>query len=244
MEKRKIEQKLEAYSSNYKYIMDINLMMDYYPNRIISMIKDKKDTADLSFLELGLGHGNTTEVFKHFFSDYTVIDGDIEIIEAYKKQHNDNIKFVHSFFENYNTDKQYDIIVAGFILEHVDNPVEILKKFKNNLKDDGLMYVAVPNACTLNRRVGHEAGLLPDLLQLSQSDLDLGHKRYYTVDTIKKDCITAGYKVNAVEGIYLKPLTTAQMAQLDLSYEIMMGFCKVGKDFPELCVGILLELTK
>jgi hypothetical protein len=50
--------------------------------------------------------------------------------------------------------------------------------------------------------------------------------------------------MNTIEGIYLKPLTTAQMAQLNLSKEIMEAFCKVGKDFPELCVGVLLELTK
>ncbi len=241
---KEINQKIEAYSSDYKYMMDIDLMMDYYPKRIVALVKEKKDIENLKLLELGLGHGNTTRIFKEYFQDYTIIDGDEEIIAAYKEKNDTRIRMVHSFFEDYHSDEKFDVIVAGFILEHVDDPVFILDRFKKHLKDDGIMYVAVPNAETLNRRVGHEAGLLPDLLQLSQSDLDLGHKRYYTVETIKADCVRGGYVVNAVEGIYLKPLTTTQMAQLNLSQKVMQGFCAVGKNFPELCVGVLLELTK
>ncbi len=237
-----IEQKVEAYSSEYKYINDIKLMMDYYPNRIVTLAREKKSLDGLKFLELGLGHGSTTEVFKKYFDDYTIVDGDEQIIEAYRASHDDNVNLVHSFFEDFKTDEKYDIIVAGFILEHVDDPVEVLKIFRNYLKDDGLMYVAVPNGGALNRRVGHEAGLLDELTMLSQSDLDLGHKRYYMLDTIKDDCTKAGFSINTVEGIYLKPLTTGQMTQLNLSQEIMKGFCQVGKDYPELCVGILLEL--
>lgn len=106
------------------------------------------------------------------------------------------------------------------------------------------MYIAVPNAEALNRRIGHFAGILPDMKQLSQSDLELGHKRYYTINTIKEECLAAGFQINCVEGIYLKPLTTAQMSSFGFSQNILEAFCRAGKEYPELCVGILLECIR
>jgi hypothetical protein len=54
---------------------------------------------------------------------------------------------------------------------------------------------------SMNRRLGHLAGLLPDLNALSERLL-LGHKRYYTVDSLQAELRDAGYQVERVEGIY------------------------------------------
>ena len=37
--------------------------------------------------------------------------------------------------------KQYDLIVCGELLEHLENPVEMLKKLKSLLKDDGTLFL-------------------------------------------------------------------------------------------------------
>ena len=45
------------------------------------------------------------------------------------------------------------MIVMGFILEHVDSPVqEIISRYKSYLSPGGKMFLAVPNAEVLNRR--------------------------------------------------------------------------------------------
>ena len=105
------------------------------------------------------------------------------------------------------------------------------------------MFVTVPNAEVLNRRLGHLAGLLPDMQQLSEHDLLLGHKRYYTVETLRKDIETAGYQITRMEGIYLKPLTTSQMVSLNLDEAIIDALCFAAIDYPELSCGIMAELT-
>lgn len=105
------------------------------------------------------------------------------------------------------------------------------------------MFVTVPNAEVLNRKLGHLAGMLPDMQALSDHDLLLGHKRYYTVNSLKKDVEEAGYRVTRTEGIYLKPLTTSQMLSLKLDSRIIDALCTVGIDYPELSCGILLELS-
>ena len=105
------------------------------------------------------------------------------------------------------------------------------------------MYLAVPNAEVLNRRLGHLAGLLDDLETLSSHDDLLGHQRYYTVKTICDDIEKSGYKTEKIEGIYLKPLTTRQMTSLNLGKDIIDALCEVGIDYPELSCGILTEVT-
>ena len=135
------------------------------------------------------------------------------------------------------------MIVFGYILEHVDDPVLILKHFRQFLAPGGRMFVTVPNAAVLNRRLGHLAGMLPDMQELSEHDLLLGHKRYYTVETLRKDVEESGYEIKRLEGIYLKPLTTRQMISLDLDERIIQALCEVAIDYPELSCGILAELA-
>jgi hypothetical protein len=77
---------------------------------------------------------------------------------------------------------------------------------------------------------------------LSENDHLLGHKRYYTVKTLTSDIIEAGYSVDKIEGIYLKPLTTGQMISLNFDKKIIDAFCEVGIEYPELSCGILAEL--
>ena len=72
----------------------------------------------------------------------------------------------------------------------------------------GKIFIAVPNAEVLNRRLGHLAGVLPDLQVLSENDIMLGHKRYYTVTSLIEEIKRAGYEIKRMEGIYLKPFTT------------------------------------
>jgi len=38
----------------------------------------------------------------------------------------------------------------------------------------------------------------------------------------------------------LKPITTAQMLELNLNEKIIRGYLEVGKDYPELCLGMLI----
>jgi len=132
--------------------------------------------------------------------------------------------------------------VLGFILEHVDNPSEILTYYKKFLTLEGKMFVTVPNAEVLNRRLGYLAGLLPDIQELSEHDHLCGHKRYYTVESLTEEVKRAGYRIERLEGIYLKPFTTSQMISLNFGDNVINALCKVGIAYPELCCGILAQL--
>ena len=133
---------------------------------------------------------------------------------------------------------------CNYAMEHVDNPVKVLDHFKKFLAPEGKLFIAVPNAHALNRRLGHQAGFLSDIYELTESDLEQGHQRYYTVDSLGEDINKANLKAEKVEGIYLKPLTTKQILSLNLDKKIIDSMCEVGIDFPELCLGILTEVRE
>lgn len=236
----KVQQSMKAYSKENKYNFDNYLMLSYYPKRILEMVNN--DAKEL--LECGIGHGYTSELFEQYFKNHVVIDADERLIANYCKQHpKTKIKFINSYFEDFEGTEKYDIIVLGFILEHVDDPVYIIKKMLTQLKENGQMFITVPNAEALNRRVGHFAGMLQDMCILSENDYQLGHKRYYTKQTLIEDCLAAGCYVKKIEGLFLKPITTDQFLKLDLPEDLLNAYCEVGREYPELCLGLLAEVS-
>jgi len=228
-------QRKDAYDEHF--VLDNQLMLEWYPQRVADQ------ASGPSMLELGLGHGFTTSFFAKHFSPYKVIDGSAAMIERFRSRFGlPQVDIVESWFEQFDTDDRYDNIAMGFVLEHVDDPALILRHYRQLLKPGGSIFVAVPNSESLHRRLGQAAGMLPDLELLSDVDLEFGHQRYFNLRTLTQLCEDSGFTVAKSEGILLKPITTGQIEQLNLSPEILQAMLKVGVDYPELCNAILLKL--
>ncbi|MBW1791819.1 MAG: class I SAM-dependent methyltransferase [Deltaproteobacteria bacterium] len=237
--KNRLDDHVAAYQGENLYDFDNEIILKWYPQRILKHCKGAG-----SMLELGLGHGFTTNIFSDHFSRHVVLDGSPAVIQNFKERFPQcDAEIIETYFENFQTDEKFDVIVMGFILEHVDDPLVILRHFRDFLAPGGRMFVAVPNAEVLNRKLGHLAGLLPDMQELSDHDRLLGHQRYYTVDSLSEDITKTGYVVKSMEGIYLKPLTTTQLLSLDLGENVIEALCLAAIDYPELSCGMLAEIT-
>ena len=233
---------LNAVSSEYRpnaaTEIENNLMLNWYPKRIIDRFNHVP-----SLLELGLGHGFTAKIFSKACDRYVVLDGSTVVIEQFRHNEPDFYgEIIETYFEDYRPDQKFDIIVMGFVLEHVDDPDFILKRYREFLSPSGKLYVAVPNAKSMNRRLGLELGLIDDIYSLNANDLALGHQRQYRRDTLKEAATRAGYSVSHEEGIYLKPLPLGVLKTLDDFKANLQAMLSVGVDFPDLCVGLLMEL--
>lgn len=229
---------VDAYGDDNEYGFDNTIMLRWYARRIIELAGDAG-----SALELGIGHGITTDILATHFARHLVVDGSREMIERFRARYPEcGAEVVEAYFESFTTEERFDIIVMGFVLEHVDDPVVILRQYQEFLKPGGSIFVTVPNAEALNRRLGHLAGMLPDIMTLSENDLRLGHQRYYTVRSLREVVSRAAYELIAMEGVYLKPFTTRQMVSLGLGPEVLEALCQVGIGYPELSCGILAQL--
>lgn len=235
-----LDNNVNAYKKEFIYDFDNDIMLKYYPKRISEKL------VKGSFLELGLGHGYTIQEFLKHVDGYTILEGSNAVINNFKTNEEkvySKVNIIETYFENFETNKKYDNIIMGFILEHVENPDLILEKYKKLLSKNGKIFIAVPNAESLHRQIGFEAGYMSDLKSLSESDLLLGHRRYYDKKELLELAKRHQMKVLSIEGIFLKPLTTSQLQTLELSKEIINGMLEMGKKYPELSNAILMELT-
>ena len=235
--KNSLDDHINAYHDEFKYSIDNKLILNWYPERITEKMNNG------SLLELGIGHGYTVNKFYNMVDSYKIIEGSQKVINFFKKRYAfPKLDIVKCFFENFDTNEKFDNIVMGFILEHVDAPDFIITKYKKFLAKNGKLFIAVPNSDALNRRIGFEAGLLDDLKHLSKADKLLGHKRYFNLSKLEKLVENSGMRVVSTEGIFLKPITTDQIRTLGFDDNILKAFFKVGINYPELCVAILMEL--
>lgn len=234
-----LDQFLGAYGDEFAYAFDNAIILNWYPRRLIA--------AHLStsrVLELGIGHGFTCDRFSRHFQRYEVVDGSPAVIGQFRANYPDSTAEMHEgYFETFEPNGRFDLIVMGFVLEHVEDPALILKRYLPFLAPGGHVAVAVPNAESLHRRFGHAAGLLPDMSALGDGDRALGHLRTYTVASLDRLLSDCGYRVTRREGIFLKPFTTGQMSSLSLEPAVLEGMCAVGCDYPELSAALLFEAT-
>lgn len=234
-----LDKYVAAYQGDNLYDFDNEILLTWYPQRVLHHAG-----AACSLLELGLGHGYATDIFSQRFERHVVLEGSAAVIENFCDKHPEcRAEIVETWFESFATKERFDLIVMGFILEHVDDPLLILRRFREFLAPGGRIFIAVPNAEVLNRRLGHIAGLLDDVTTLSENDHLLGHQRFYTVATLRADIALAGCNIDRLEGIYLKPLTTHQIVSLQLDRKIIDALCTVGIDYPEISCGLLAEIS-
>lgn len=237
--KDSLDNHVAAYQGGNLYDFDNEILLAWYPRRVVMHSKGAR-----SVLELGLGHGYATDIFSRNFARQVALEGSPAVIDNFHKKFPEcKAQIIETRFESFSTSDKFDVIVMGFVLEHVDDPFGIISRYKHFLAPGAKMFIAVPNAEVLNRRLGYLAGILGEMGEMSQNDRLLGHKRYYTVDTLTEVINRAGCTVERMEGIYLKPFTTSQIVSLGLDKKIIQALCEVGVGYPELSCGILAQIS-
>ncbi len=120
----------------------------------------------------------------------------------------------------------------------------VLARYARMLAPGGTAIVVVPNARSLHRLIGHAAGLLDDVYRLSEHDLQLGHKHYFDLNSLTALVTSAGLTIRAIEGVMVKPVTTAQIAALKFPPSVIDALFQVGVGLPAIANAIYVEATR
>jgi|JI9StandDraft_1071089.scaffolds.fasta_scaffold16504_3 SAM-dependent methyltransferase len=238
----------KAYESTFPHYRENQIVHVAYGHRVARHIEA---CGAQKVLSLGIGHSDVARpilelLTRQRISRYVIVDGSPVIIDNFRMSLPvvpAGLDLIEGFFETFDPVERFDVIEAGFVFEHVDDPMFILKRLHALLTPGARLFIAVPNARSLHRTLGHEAGLLPDLFELSNADRALGHQRYFDVPSLHALVTTAGFRIESTEGMLLKPFTTSQMAQLQLSDSIWAALQVVAREYPELSNAICLEAT-
>jgi 2-polyprenyl-3-methyl-5-hydroxy-6-metoxy-1,4-benzoquinol methylase len=200
-------------------------------------------------LELGSFKGDFTKRLIQKFSDITCVEASSEAIVEAKKKIGEDVKYVNSLFEQATLPSTYENIILTHVLEHLDDPVYILKRINDEwLSEGGRFFVVCPNANAPSRQIAVKMGLISHNSAVTPSEAEHGHKCTYTLDTLERDVTMAGLRVVHRSGIFFKALANFQwdrLLQTDIiSNEYLDGCFKLGQQYPDLCSSIYLVCEK
>jgi 2-polyprenyl-3-methyl-5-hydroxy-6-metoxy-1,4-benzoquinol methylase len=202
-----------------------------------------------NLLELGSFKGDFTKRLLPYFNDITCLEASDEAIEIAKASYGGKLKFVHGLFEETELTEKYDNIILTHVLEHIDNPVALLKKINNEwLSDTGRFFLVCPNANAPSRQIAVKMGLISHNAAITGAEAEHGHRITYSLDTLERDAKAAGLNVVYRTGIFFKALANFQWDKLlntdVISKEYLEGCYQLGHHYPDLCSSIFLLCEK
>ena len=195
----------------------------------------KKFLSGSSCLELGPGSGVMTALLKHDFEKMLVVDGSQSILDNIPKS--DKIETLLCMFEKLKFNTAFDTIVIEHVLEHLEDPISLLKNVKNWMHDETILCLGVPNANSIHRLVAVEMGSLESVKTLNSRDLRYGHRRVYDEKEFHDHIRLAGLSIIDAGGVFLKPLSNGQINE-NWTEEMWDGFYETGKKFSENCAEL------
>lgn len=240
---RELDDTYKADNQKYAYSFDFDVMQPY----IIRSFQPFFRSGNL--LELGSYKGNFTEHFLKFFEDITCVEASDSAIKEARCRLGNRVQLINALFEQVTLPQLYDNIVMTHVLEHLDDPVQVLKRINNEwLAEGGHFFLVCPNANAPSRQIAVKMGLISHNTAVTPAEAEHGHCRTYTLDTLERDAAAAGLKVVHRSGIFFKALANFQwdrLLQTDIiSGEYLEGCYKLGQIYPDLCSSIFLLCEK
>lgn len=198
-------------------------------------------------LELGSHQGTFTQRLVPYFGSaaVTCVEASLEAMNVASSELNPGITFVNSTFEDAVLPRRYDNVVMTHVLEHLDDPVLVLKRINDEwLAEGGRLFLTCPNANAPSRQIAVKMGLISHNAAVTPAEAAHGHKSTYTFDTLERDAVAAGLKVVYRSGIFFKALANFQWDQLlqtdIISKEYLEGCYQLGQQYPDLCSSIFM----
>ncbi|MBP9932977.1 MAG: class I SAM-dependent methyltransferase [Chitinophagaceae bacterium] len=200
-------------------------------------------------LELGSFKGEFTKRLLPFFQDIICVEASGEALVVAKQELGDKVEFVHALFETVDLSDKFENIILTHVLEHLDDPISILKRINDEwLSDNGRLFLVCPNANAPSRQIAVKMGLISHNDAITSAEAKHGHKITYALDTLERDAKASGLNVIHRSGIFFKALANFQWDKLlntdIISPEYLEGCYQLGQQYPDLCSSIFLMCEK
>lgn len=227
----------------YAYGFDFDVMHPFMLKSFVPFFRPG------NLLELGSFKGDFTKRLVPYFEEITCVEAsDLAILEA-RRLLGDRLTYINELFETVSLPDKYDNIVLTHVLEHVDEPVTLLRRINDEwLSDTGRFFLVCPNANAPSRQIAVKMGLISHNSAITPAEKEHGHRITYTLDTLERDAKAAGLKVIHRSGIFFKSLANFQWDRLlntdIISPAYLEGCYELGQQYPDLCSSIFLMCEK
>ncbi len=223
----------------YAYNFDFDVMHGYMVDSFRPFFRSG------NVLELGCFRGDFTQRLLREFERVTCVEASSEAAAVARERCGDSAVVVNGLFETVALEGRYDNIFMTHVLEHLDDPVQVLRRVNQEwLAEGGRFFLACPNANAASRQIAVKMGLIPRNAAVTPAEREHGHRCTYSLDTLEAEATAAGLRVVHRSGIFFKALANFQWDRLlatdIISREYLDGCYKLGQHYPDLCSSIFL----
>jgi 2-polyprenyl-3-methyl-5-hydroxy-6-metoxy-1,4-benzoquinol methylase len=238
-----LDDKCNAANEKYAYGFDFDVMHPFIIRSFEPFFRPG------SLLELGSYQGQFTCRFLQHFEDVTCVEASSEAMAEARRKLGDLVQYINARFEVVALPRRYNNIVLTHVLEHLDDPVQVLKRVNDEwLAEGGRLFLVCPNANAPSRQIAVKMGLISHHAAVTPAEAEHGHRITYSLDTLEREAVTAGLKVVHRSGIFFKALANFQWDRLlktdIISPEYLEGCYALGQQYPDLCSSIFLLCEK
>ena len=223
----------------YAYGFDLDVMHPFMIRSFMPFFRPGR------LLELGSFRGDFTRRLLEHFDDITCVEASNVAIAEAKQRIGSGVTFENSPMETVTLPHRFENIVLTHVLEHLDDPIRVLRRINSEwLADGGRFFLVCPNANAPSRQIAVKMGLISHNAAVTQSEAEHGHRCTYSLDTLESAATAAGLRVVFRSGIFFKALANFQwdrLLQTDIiSKEYLEGCYMLGQQYPDLCSSIFL----
>ena len=187
-------------------------------------------------LELGPAEGLMTGELARAFAQLTLVEGSASFCADLAERFPD-ATVVNSLFEDFAPTDQFDTVVLGHVLEHVEDPVHVLRLVRGWTAPGGVALAAVPNSHSLHRQAAVLMGTLATEDALNETDRHNGHRRVYDLARLRADFDAAGWTIEQAGGYWIKPLSNAQIDE-QWTQDMLDAYMVLGEQYPDIAAEI------
>ncbi len=198
-----------------------------------------------SVLELGSFKGDFTRRLLPYSCEITCVEASKDAITEAKQELGNTVIFINATFEEAVLPARYDNIIMTHVLEHLDDPVSVLRRVNEEwLAENGRLFLVCPNGNAPSRQIAVKMGLISHNCAVTPAEREHGHRTTYTLDTLERDAKMAGLRVVHRSGIFFKAFANFQwdgILQTDIvTPDYLEGCYQLGQQYPDLCSSIFL----
>jgi 2-polyprenyl-3-methyl-5-hydroxy-6-metoxy-1,4-benzoquinol methylase len=177
-----------------KELAYLNLKIAQKAN-VVKSLSEKKTPG--SFLDVGCGEGFALAWFSENGWSVEGIDYSVAGLEAMNPALLSQVESGDLFEildRRISEGKRHDLIWLNNVLEHVADPVNLLKSLKHLIAPDGILVVTVPNDGSIYQEFLLKNGNIPERFWIAIPD----HLSYFTYDSLVRIAEACGWNCNEI----------------------------------------------
>lgn len=206
------------YQEKYKSEPGEKAQVKYRRKHVISIMSKY---SHKNILEVGCG----LEPLFLFFNDYdsyTIIEPGHDFVTNAQEmagQEKRKINIIEGYLENSiseikKMDIKFDYIIVSSLLHELEEPEKMLYALSEIADTDTVIHINVPNANSIHKYIAKGMGLIDDVHELSQQQIEMQRNRVYDLESLVQIVEKNRYVVIEKGSFFPKFLTGAQMDKI------------------------------